>query len=344
MNIYPVKNLYDALYQILNDAGFRTYSDVVKWVARNGSDSLSSFQHSWAVDLLSIIEHLFDQVIALHRDTDGPTLIHEDIAPRSIFSQVNPYELGGRYGCLFPGRVLFIGSVIVTYEDADEICVPLQLICQILTLKPLLERGMALLLPSRTVDKSGYNRVRKHSYYHRILPTHTLITTNFFSQDDCQQIPDDLSADESAACRILQTPSICGDSLESAVETAVSNWEDYDRYCRLQSKFLRTAPVSDDAVRDWLRELEDRAANLRTTLERKRQILSRKGVECFVGGLISAAPLLVAGFPPEATIYLRSLIGGKTLYDAFQWFGEWRGLQKQLKDGMPWALLKPSAS
>lgn len=325
---------YSDVFQILDEAGLTSLKRIEPRAYTQKSDP-------WTLDLVDAILKLGPKVQTRRESIEGPLFVHErmyGVIDGEWCPDDPVFEIRARYGCLFPNRVLYLSHQFIADDGVAHISTSYLILA--LWLRPLLEAGMADLLPSRIREQEvPYPRV--HFWGRPLQGDFIEIPCEGRGFTKLAQMAQHQVEDLDCQTRLLMSPILHSVRVEDAVEHSLSNRGDYEKYFRAVTRYMRTASKSETAITDWLEDVIEHSEALRAKTEKAAKKLRSKGVEAGVGLVLTASLLLWPEIPTEMKAAITALFSSARLQQGVTWLREWRALQKEMNDQSPWVVWNP---
>jgi len=338
-------SLYTEVFSVLDQASLSTIYQLIKLGPNSRGNYLyPSSEFPWALDLAIAVKNIYSETLNFHKNITGPALIHglmmHDLTRFSWTPGDKIFDFRSRYGCIFPGKILYI-SYQICLNDKRYAEIPYDFLVLAIWLRPLLENGLALLLPSRikAYDEDGYNRTIVDCYYYRFSNKNINIDGTGYGIDDFLSLSLKESEKNSIEYNTLMSPMLFGSRIEDQVELALENYDDFKRYFNAVTRYMNRSPSGENAIREWIEEISDKCIQLEQIHKKKQKSLKNIGISSIIGLTLTAASLCIP-MAPELKQFLTTVISSKTVFDGFQYIGSSRDVKKQFSHGQLWAIWK----
>lgn len=366
---------YARLFAVLDDVGLRSRSDLrvfrsrtpgAKWASVAG---VMDDRDGWVTEAFTAAWELHTPMLERFLAQSSPRLLAGQIWSWGYFNprfSTDPViQRRAAYAALFPTRTLVISSPIVAWPDQehrDDACpvsssssaaavlswgrpfVPYDFLAQAIELRPLLESGLAYLLPRRfSTEHFGENSGLTQTLDRAEAKTDVELTT----VDPSSAAVGAASASSpgvDSTLQILALPWLHGAQLEDVVEVAQQHAPEFERYLSALGRFFSSRELEDLALRGWLLEVQHHIDTLQAQYVKKEKELRRRGRNVTAGLCFTAAPLLA----PSTLEPLRDLFAagwsGYQIADAVGWLRDWRSRESIIADSdfwFAWRVMRP---
>lgn len=357
---------YARLFGVLDDIGLRSRSDLrilrantyaFKWASTLG---VMDDGNGWVTEAFTAVWDLHTPVLEHFLATPSPRLFAGRIWSWSYFRpavSADPVlQRRAAYAAIFPTRTLAISTPIVAWPDkenqecacpvnasssAAEVLswgrpfVPYDFLAQAIELRPLLEAGLAYLLPSRfSTEHYGENSGL------------TQTSCRAESGADVELTKADRGAAEVTASsgawplgpppQVLALPWLHGARLEDTVELAQEHSVEFERYLAALGHIFSTHSMDEIAVCRWVHEVQHHVDVLQARYADKEKELKRKGRDVIAGLCFTAAPLLSPSSIGPLREILAAGLGGSTIKEGIGWLRDWRSRDRTFTDSEFW--------
>lgn len=346
----PVAKMYQALFHRLASEGIRTVDDVRKvppdYNRGVGFSFLSARAYPWVRDVFRIVDRHYDDLLDGYRARVARPLI-VDRAPGGLVASEawGPtdaiFRMRTRYGCILPRQCLFsCNQFIATGEQGQPLegseCIPKDFLPMLFALRPLLESGLATLLPSRM------------NYQHPELLLSSGLGLHPLVQQDGSIVVGNAGHGGRALARAAASANAGPDAMqwffikmpwlrrartEDLVEIALEHPQEFRRYTQSLGNALAGTASPDATMRALADDLHASTLELDILYRNKQRELRRKGFDVTLGAFMTVG----AVFVPGAQLFA-PLAGGKTLWDCIRFLQDRRELRSSLGNEKAWVL------
>lgn len=337
--------LYSEIFDILRREKITGLQDIYKIAHIHPGRNvgyLEAGEHPWLRPVYRLVFRNYQTLLDQHKNQSFPHLLVRKPIPygkkTSYLEDEKNVSLISKYSCIFPSKILFICNQFIYYgEDNKDYMIPVDFFVLLFYLKPMLEAGLAYLLPSRLKDSRwGFPRTIISTYDY--LETNKPIEIPSFGYG--HRLGLEKNIDDPSKTLMFEMPWLLGVRLEDYVELAQNNAEIFQIYARSVGQFFRNDITSSGNVSEWVKELSYSTKELDVLYKNKKQELSRKGMDVAIGATVTVGSLFLPSTMEPIKNVLAATFGSKSILESITWLREYQTAKDTLNNEKGWILWK----
>ncbi len=335
-------NAYSPLYEILDSHHIKHASDVkhlIPEIAAGGAREITSRKYGWIKEFVIEARKCFESERKRIIGFGNPMLCFPYEHYREGITEF--LDLRGKYSCYIPDISIHQGGSIRLVEENDQdhvYHVNFDYIFQLLHLKPLVQNGLAIVIPYRYreyYEDSGDEATIISPYF--IWKESEIITVETKFPKQASNFLKDTKSNAEFFPSGLAMPILDGINLERYVEIVMTN---RDVFGKASSKFRNGFNKSADEtyISNWIQDYAESLLEIEIVYRTEMEKLKRKGIETSIGLTLTAISMLAPGLPEPLRTVLATVGSTKTVSDGLQWIGDFRSLKDSNKRETGWLL------
>ena len=235
-------------------------------------------------------------------------------------------ERRAKYSCYLPIRSVHVaGSLLelVKVRGQKEFIVHIDFVEQLLALKPLINAGIAMVVPWRIAQYD--DDISMSTMFQKAAHKKTIIEVSEIGEDTFPGV--------------FSLPILDGVDLTRFVEVIQRNRPLFDRDADTFRRALTTGDRAE-VVLSWIRSQQNNVVNIQTAFEQAAVEFRSKGIAATVGLCVTACALAIPDIPDTLQPILTTTGGAALLAGSLGWLASMRDLPTKLKDRESWLLWK----